>query len=151
MDELMEFTMLKSKLYLKLVQNDATYTEELASILPILPNTERYTQELRGLLIGLSRQRGEWSEAAIFDVASQTACISKELLTINRKLATLDGKTPDAQATIIRSILANPFPQDAATSDISGFYSECVNLAISSRNNKLLEELILKMEELNNG
>lgn len=151
MEELMNFTMLKSKLYLKLAKEDATYIEELTQILSLMPNTERYTQELRGLLIGLTRQRGEWAETAILDVASQTACISKELLIINRKLANLDRKSPEEQATIIRGIMTTPFPQDATINDITSFYSECANLAISSHNNKLLEELILKMEELSNG
>lgn len=151
MDELMEFTMLKGKLYLKLERNDASYTKDLALILPILPNMQRYNQELRGMLIGLSRQQGEWAEMSVFDVADQTGCVSKEWLTINRKLTTLDRKSSDIQASIIRDILESELPKDSTTEDISSFYSECANAAISSRNNELLEELILKMEALNNG
>lgn len=148
MDKIIQFTALKGRLYLKMKANDLTYKEEISQLCELLSHYPRLEKDLRTMLISIAKRPDNCLEETLMDVVERSGCISKELIALHQCFLKMEGKSVDIQTEMIRSIFNNPFPEDATKEDICNFYVECTNLAITINNNKLLEEVIKKMEEL---
>lgn len=126
----MKILSLKGSLSLKLTSGDPTYTEELAEVVALLPESQIYRNEIQGLIRIMSKKLETAQLEPLLDVVRQTGCGSEGFILLERQLIGLVGRTSTEQIAGLRLLLANELPPDADRFDNCGFYSECLNMAM---------------------